>query len=73
LSVHDESAIDARLAELREMYEPFVNSLGQFFLLAVPPIIQERASVDNWQTSAWTRRTPGIGKLPAVVGDEHFD
>jgi hypothetical protein len=29
--------------------------------------------VDNWQTSAWTRRTPGIGKLPMAEGDEHFD
>jgi hypothetical protein len=73
LPMSDGPAIEARLAALREMYEPFVNALGHFFLLAVPPILPEKATVDNWQTSAWTRRTPGIGKLPTAEGDEHFD
>jgi hypothetical protein len=73
LPMRDGPAIDTKLAELREMYEPFVNALGQFFLLAVPPFLPEKATVDNWQTSAWTRRTPGIGKLPLVQGDDHFD
>jgi hypothetical protein len=30
--------------------------------------------VDNWQTSAWMRRTSGIGKLMlAEPGDDHVD
>jgi hypothetical protein len=66
-------AADARLAELRAMYEPFVNALAQFFLFTLPPVWPEKAIVDNWQTSAWTRRTPGIGGLPGVApGEEHF-
>jgi hypothetical protein len=65
---------DARLAELRAMYEPFVNGLAQYFMFTLPPVLSEKAVVDNWQTSAWTRRTPGIGGLPGVApGDEHFD
>jgi hypothetical protein len=66
-------SIDAKLAALREMYEPFVNALGQFFMLSVPAIVSDKVTVDNWQTSAWTRRTPGIGKLPLLDGDDHFD
>jgi len=30
--------------------------------------------VDNWQTSAWMRRTAGFRHLPVLKdGDEHFD
>jgi hypothetical protein len=73
LPLRDGPAVDAKLAELRAMYEPFVNALAQHFLFALPPILPDKAVVDNWQTSAWTRRTPGIGSLPVVhEGDEHF-
>ncbi len=51
-------AVDAKLAELRTMYEPFVNALAHFFLLTMPPVLSEKVTVDNWQTSAWMRRTP---------------
>ena len=62
-----------KLAELQAMYEPFVIGLGRTFLLSLPAIVPDRVTVDNWQTSAWTRRTPGIGKLRPVEGDDHFD
>jgi hypothetical protein len=30
--------------------------------------------VDNWQTSAWTRRIAGLRRLPVLGdGDDHFD
>jgi hypothetical protein len=66
-------AFETKLAELRAMYEPFVNALGQFLLFNLPPVLSEKATVDNWQTSAWTRRVAGIGNLPLLEGDEHFD
>lgn len=70
----DGATVDARLAELRAMYEPFVNALARHFLFGLPSIMPEKPAVDNWQTSAWTRRTPGIGSLPVLpAGDEHFD
>ncbi len=66
--------MDTKLAELRAMYEPFVNALALHFLFVLPPVLPEKATVDNWQTSAWTRRTPGIGGLPVrEPGDDHFD
>jgi hypothetical protein len=71
IPLRDDSAMAEKLAELRGLYEPFVNALSKRFLLALPPIISDKPAVDNWQTTAWTRRAPGIGKLPGD-GDEHF-
>jgi hypothetical protein len=68
------AAGEARLRALRALYEPFVNALAGFFLLRLPPVVPEGVPVDNWQTSAWTRRAAGIGRLPALdAADEHFD
>jgi hypothetical protein len=72
LPLRDEPVVTAKLAELRGLYEPFVNALAHRLLFALPPIVPAKPAVDNWQTTAWTRRAPGIGKLPAD-GDEHFD
>jgi hypothetical protein len=67
-------AADAKLVELRGAYEPFANGLAQFLLFTLPDVVPEKTVVDNWQTSAWMRRVPGIGRLPATeVRDEHFD
>jgi nitrate reductase NapE component len=73
LPLPDGEAFDQKLAGLRALYEPFVNALAQLFLFRLPPVVPEKETVDNWQTSAWTRRSPGIDRLPAVDGDEHFD
>lgn len=56
------------------MYEPFLIGLSERLLFALPPILSATEPVDNWQTSPWRRRTPGIGKLPgAEVENEHFE
>jgi hypothetical protein len=74
LTLHDGAEVDAKMAQLRETYEPFVNALAGRFMFSLPPFISEGTAIDNWQTSAWTRRMPGIGALP--TGDDpdgHFD
>jgi Ion channel len=68
----DGPATEARLAELRAMYEPFVNGLAQYFLFQLPGFFPERPKADNWQTSAWTPRTPGIRDLPSLERGDHF-
>jgi len=74
IEVREEVAFEAKVAELHAMYEPFVTMLAEHLLLTLPPVVPETAHVDNWQTSAWMRRTPGIGQLPQMaIGDEHFD
>ncbi len=68
----DGDAIEQRLAELRGMYEPFVNGLAQLLLIKLPGFYPERPTADNWQTSAWMPRTPGIRDLPGLERGDHF-
>jgi hypothetical protein len=74
LTLHDEAAAAKALTELRALYEPFVAALAEHFAFALPRLVLDQPPVDNWQTSAWTQRTPGLGGLPAARGgDDHFD
>jgi Ion channel len=74
ITVREGPGVAKALAELRALYEPFVNALAAYFLFALPPFQPDKPPVDNWQTSAWTRRTPGLARLPGVgAEDEHFD
>jgi hypothetical protein len=66
------AATAAKLAELRGMYEPFVNGLARYFMFKLPDFFPTRPMADNWQTSAWMSRTPGIRELPSVELGEHF-
>jgi Ion channel len=74
LKVAEGGAVIERLAELRGMYEPFVAAMARFLLFNLPPIVAEKPAVDNWQTSAWMRRVPGIAGLRAArdLKDDHF-
>jgi hypothetical protein len=59
-----------KLAELRAMYEPFVNSLGNYLLLRLPPWLHS-GRIDNWRTSAWGRISSHSAVLPlADLGDD---
>jgi hypothetical protein len=70
----EQDAVARKVAELRGMYEPFITALGRYLLLALPPVISDSTPVDNWQTSAWMRRTTGIGSLALPEpGDDHRD
>jgi hypothetical protein len=73
LPLLDESAATAALAELRKLYEPVVNGLAVSYQFALPPFLPAKPPVDNWQTSPWMRRSPGLGGLPAASEADHFD
>jgi hypothetical protein len=74
LKMRDGPAVATALAELRALYEPFVNTLAANFLVALPPFQPDKPPVDNWQTSPWTPRSPGLGGLPSAGdGADHFD
>jgi hypothetical protein len=72
VTLHDGPIVDEKIAELRGMYEPFVRALAERFMFSIPPFSFERLAVDNWQTSAWMRRTVGIAHLSVVLQDDHF-
>jgi hypothetical protein len=72
--LHDGHVVTAKLAELRAMYEPFVNALAQRLLFSLPPFAVEKPSADNWQRSAWMKRAPDLESLCVVLPDEeHFN
>jgi hypothetical protein len=60
----DGAETEARLKELRRMYEPYVCSLADYLCISIPPIISESMTPDNWQTSAWESR-------PLISGPHH--
>jgi len=49
------AAVDRQLAELRQMYEPYLHSLSHYFYLSLPPWISQTTLPDNWQGSPWDR------------------
>jgi hypothetical protein len=69
----DCQAVTKALTELRGLYEPFIQVLAERFQFEVPPFLPQKPAVDNWQTSAWMRRSPGLESLPAATADDHFD
>lgn len=74
MEVNVSSAADLKLAELRTMYEAFVNTLAERFLFSLPAFVPDKAEADNWQRSAWMPRPPGISKLPVSTDtNEHFN
>lgn len=65
---------DEKLRELRHMYEPYANGLANRLLMPLPLWVAEKATVDNWRTSAWERASAPVAIAPeqAPVDDDHF-
>lgn len=52
-SVREDEASLRRLAELRAMYEPYVNILSRRLLMDLPAWIGVAGARDNWQKTSW--------------------
>ena len=52
-ALHPGHGADGKLAELRFLYEPYVEALARHLLLDVPAWSPPPSSHDNWRTSAW--------------------
>jgi ion channel len=70
--LHDTPEADHRLTELRRLYEPYLDSLGKFLLMELPPWIPTGKLADNWQTTAWSRNG-GLPEAQALAEFEHKD
>jgi hypothetical protein len=72
--LRDGSGADRKLAELRRMYEPYVNALADYLCVILPAWTLAAGTIDNWQTSAWERISTGMAASPLseVHSDEHF-
>jgi hypothetical protein len=69
--LHQGDEIDRQLAELRNLYEPYIYSLSLYLGLAIPPWFPPSGRADNWLTSIWE---PGAktGSEGSKTGGEHF-
>lgn len=63
-----------KLLKLREMYEPYLDSLSHFLFADLPPWILAKEIVDNWRTSAWGRISGFTARArEEVTIDDHGD
>jgi hypothetical protein len=65
----------AKMEKLRDMYEPYVQSLARRLAIELPPWILPREVADNWKTTAWGRITTSsrTGTRSDAVPDAHAD
>ena len=59
----DTPSANAKLSELRAMYEPYLEALAAHLYVELPPWILKREITDNWRTSAWGRIS-GFSAVP---------
>jgi hypothetical protein len=57
LKLRDTPDVDQKLAELRNMYEPYLEALAKYLYVELPPWILSKTVADNWRTTAWGRIT----------------
>ena len=69
--VRTDAEAERRLSELRALYEPYVNALGERFLMAVPAWSAASEPMDNWRTSAWEKVSQRAAERAGV--DVHDD
>ena len=50
-----EVSTEQKLRDLRQMYEPYVEALSEYFSMALPPWFDVTAIPDKWQFSPWEK------------------
>jgi hypothetical protein len=56
LELAEGEAVDRKLAELRQLYEPYVHALAAYFRVSIPLWVAQEKWADNWQVTLWERR-----------------
>src|SRR6266446_3657815 len=60
VSMRAGTATEQKLSELRRMYEPYVQALGKYLLISMPPWFRISETPDNWQISNWEKLIPNM-------------
>jgi hypothetical protein len=71
LKLAEGEAVDRKLADLRQLYEPYVHALATYFRISIPPWVAAERWVDNRQVAVWERRAAKKVVREKVKG-EHF-
>src|SRR5262249_8927317 len=64
LELADGPAAGEALTELRDLYEPFIKGLADYFRFELPSFQPDAQPIDNWQTSPWMPCSPTLNNLP---------
>jgi hypothetical protein len=58
IPIIESDTAETDLKRLRELYEPYSNTLTNLLLVELPPWTTPPNEVDNWRTSAWQKKAP---------------
>ncbi len=73
LRLSEGTEVDAHLAALRRMYEPYVAALARHLFVGIPSWLPRAKAKDNWQTSAWKPADASATREPVQVArEDHF-
>ena len=73
VTMNDNADAAERLAELRAVYEPYLNALSRRLLMTLPPWIHNGRVKDNWQGGPWDRAIQAQAlQHPGRPVDDHF-
>ncbi len=70
--LREDGVSDAKLNELRRMYEPYVHALARYLFVTLPPWILEKKITDNWKTSAWGKISGISVHTAPPAPDDHY-
>src|SRR5712692_1167082 len=70
LRLSEGTEVDARLAALRRMYEPYIAALARHLFVGMPSWLPRAKAKDNWQTSAWNLAEASATREPVHVARE---
>jgi hypothetical protein len=60
VALRHDVATEERLRDLRRMYEPNVQALGDYLLVSLPQWFRISETPDNWQSSNWQALIPDV-------------
>jgi hypothetical protein len=73
VTMNDAAGAEAKLAQLRSLYEPYVHSLSRRLFMTVPPWRRPEYKKDNWQGGPWDRAIQAQAlERPGRAADDHF-
>jgi hypothetical protein len=73
VTLNDKADAAERLAELRDVYEPYLHALSRRLLMTLPPWIHLTRVKDNWQGGPWDRAIQARAlEHPGHPVEDHF-
>ena len=65
-----EVSTEQKLRDLRQMYEPYVEALSEYFSMALPPWFSVSPKQDQWQISPWEKFLTSMQHTRPAPGPE---